>query len=210
MFRQRHFLTHGGTSAHRWDYCRLARMLPRFGGWSQLDLLAQLYLSPRCGRLRDTFKSVAGQRRFRGSLERFLRQGMLNIAPYRVAERPRSIPMDSYFAPRAYCPKVKSSAIEIVFPRRITKLTMAAIQTMNGCKSCRSDHQIDGINAVQISVRRRQSLQVADKGSGGDLCRCATIDRDILDPPGQADFSLSLSLGYGAARWFKVGSRHRF
>jgi MoCo/4Fe-4S cofactor protein with predicted Tat translocation signal len=182
-------------------------ILPLFGGWSQLDLLAKLLSLPAgADAVRDTFKSVAGSGDFEEAWTAFLRQGYVKDSAYRVASASFNTDRIPTLLQGAVLPgPVNPSAIEIVFPADYK--VDDGRYTNNAWLQELPDPitKLTWDNAVQISKATAKALQVAE----GDLVEISVGERRliaaILVAPGQADFSLSLSLGYGRSAVGKVG-----
>jgi MoCo/4Fe-4S cofactor protein with predicted Tat translocation signal len=177
-------------------------ILPLFGGLSQIDILSKLAALPNgVQAVRDTFKSVTKESDFEVAWTKFLRNGYAEETVYGVAKvdfNPNALP-DQLKAAGPLPGPVTPSAIEVVFtadykvydgrfannawlqelPDPITKITWD--------------------NAVLLSKSTAKALQVED----GDMLEISVNERKLQAPamiaPGHADYSLSLSLGYG--RW---------
>lgn len=183
-------------------------ILPLFGGLSQLDILAKLAgVSAGVQAIRETFKAFTKESDFEAAWTKLLREGYAVETTYHVAK----VEFNSNVLPellRVAGPlpgPVTSSSIEIVFPADnkvldgrynnnpwlqelpdpITKLTWdnAALLSRATAKAM----QLEEGDLVEISVGNRK-LQAA-----------------IMVAAGHADYSLSLSLGYGRPAVGKVG-----
>jgi MoCo/4Fe-4S cofactor protein with predicted Tat translocation signal len=182
-------------------------ILPLFGGWSQLDLLAKLLALPSgADAVRETLKSVTGSGDFEEAWTSFLRQGYVKDSAYRVASASFNTDRIPALLQAAALPgPVNPSAIEIVFPADYK--VDDGRYTNNAWLQELADPitKLTWDNALQISKATAKALQVAE----GDLVEISVADRRlvaaILIAPGQADFSLSLSLGYGRSVVGKVG-----
>jgi MoCo/4Fe-4S cofactor protein with predicted Tat translocation signal len=182
-------------------------ILPLFGGWSQLDILAKLLSLPSgVDAVRETFKSVASSGDFEEAWTVFLRQGFVKDSAYKVASASFNTDRIPTLLQTAALPgPVNPSAIEIVFP---ADYTVDDGRYSNNAWLQELPDPITKLtwdNAVQISKATAKALQVAE----GDLVEITVADRKlvaaILIAPGQADFSLSLSLGYGREAVGQVG-----
>jgi MoCo/4Fe-4S cofactor protein with predicted Tat translocation signal len=182
-------------------------ILPLFGGWSQLDLLAKVLSLPSGAEaVRETFKSVASGNGFEEAWTAFLRQGHVKDSAYRVASASFNTDRIPTLLQNVVLPgPVNPSAIEIVFPADYK--VDDGRYTNNPWLQELPDPitKLTWDNAIQISKATAKALQVAE----GDLVEISVADRRlvaaILIAPGQADFSLSLSLGYGRRTTGKVG-----
>ncbi len=188
-------------------------ILPLFGGLSQLDILAKLAALPNgVQAVRDTFKSFTKESDFEPAWTKFLRNGYTEGTVYEVAKvelNPNALPellknVGSLSGP------VTPSSLEVVFP--------ADYKVYDGryANNAWLQELPDPItkltwdNAVLLSKSTARALQVND----GDMIEINVGEQKLQAPvmiaPGHADYSLSLSLGYG--RWVvgRVGSQTGF
>ena len=205
-----HFLEYWGDQrAVDGTYLPIQPMiLPLFGGLSQIDILARLAALPNgVQAVRETFKAFTKEEDFESAWTKFLRQGYAEKTAYEAAKvelNPNALPELLKTVGPLQGP-VTPSAMEIVFPADykvydgryannawlqelpdpITKLTWDNAVLLS--KSTAKALQVESGDMVEISVGERK-LQAA-----------------VMIAPGHADYSLSLSLGYG--RWVvgKVG-----
>jgi MoCo/4Fe-4S cofactor protein with predicted Tat translocation signal len=182
-------------------------ILPLFGGWSQLDILAKLLSLPTGAEaVRETFKSFSGGADFEEAWTSFLRQGFAKDSAYKVASASFNTDRIPVLLQSATLPgPVNPSAIEIVFPADYK--VDDGRYTNNAWLQELPDPitKLTWDNGVQISKATAKALQLAE----GDLVEITVANRKlvaaILIAPGQADFSLSLSLGYGRDAVGQVG-----
>jgi MoCo/4Fe-4S cofactor protein with predicted Tat translocation signal len=204
-----HFLeTWGDQRAPDGTYLPVQPMiLPLFGGRSQLDILAKL-LSVAAGAeaVRETFKHLAGSGDFEEAWTTLLRQGFAKDSVYKVASASFNTDRIPGLLQSAILPgPVSPSAIEIVFPADYK--VDDGRYTNNAWLQELPDPitKLTWDNGVQISKATAKALQLAE----GDLVEITVADRKlvaaILIAPGQADFSLSLALGYGRKAVGQVG-----
>ncbi|MBV8378068.1 MAG: TAT-variant-translocated molybdopterin oxidoreductase, partial [Verrucomicrobia bacterium] len=183
-------------------------ILPLFGGLSQIDVLAKLTGLPGgVQAVRETFKSFTKESDFEAAWTKFLRNGYAEQTLYESAKvelNPNALPGLLKTAGALPGP-VTPSAIEVVFP--------ADYKVYDGryANNAWLQELPDPItkltwdNAVLLSKSTAKALQVDD----GDVIEISASDRKLQAPvmiaPGHADYSLSLSLGYG--RWVvgKIG-----
>jgi MoCo/4Fe-4S cofactor protein with predicted Tat translocation signal len=177
-------------------------ILPLFGGLSQIDILSKLAALPNgVQAVRDTFKSLTKESDFESAWTKFLRNGYAEGTAYETAKvelNPNALP--ELLKPAGPLPgPVTPSSIEVVFP--------ADYKVYDGryANNAWLQELPDPItkltwdNAVLLSKSTAKALQVED----GDMVEITVEDRKLQAPvmvaPGHADYSLSLSLGYG--RW---------
>ena len=177
-------------------------ILPLFGGLSQIDILSKLAALPNgVQAVRDTFKSLTKESDFEAAWTKFLRNGYAEGTLYETAKvelNPNALPELLKTAGPLPGP-VTPSSIEVVFP--------ADYKVYDGryANNAWLQELPDPItkltwdNAVLLSKSTAKALQVDD----GDMVEISVGDRKLQAPvmiaPGHADYSLSLSLGYG--RW---------
>jgi MoCo/4Fe-4S cofactor protein with predicted Tat translocation signal len=177
-------------------------ILPLFGGLSQIDILSKLAALPGgVQAVRDTFKSLTNESDFESAWTKFLRNGFAEDSRFGVAKvelNPNALPEVLKTAGPLPGP-VTPSSIEVVFP--------ADYKVYDGryANNAWLQELPDPItkltwdNAVLLSKSTATALQVDD----GDMVEISVGDRKLQAPvmiaPGHADYSLSLSLGYG--RW---------
>ncbi len=177
-------------------------ILPMFGGLSQIDILSKLAALPGgVQAVRDTFKSLTNESDFESAWTKFLRNGFAEDSRFGVAKvelNPNALPEVLKTAGPLPGP-VTPSSIEVVFP--------ADYKVYDGryANNAWLQELPDPItkltwdNAVLLSKSTATALQVDD----GDMVEISVGERKLQAPvmiaPGHADYSLSLSLGYG--RW---------
>lgn len=186
-------------------------ILPLFGGWSELDLLARIAGQPKPTGpelVQETFRQIAGggAADFVGSWAKFLREGFLQGS----APQPANLAYNASGALEAIgenfsLPVLTESSFEIVIipdakvddgrysnngwlqelPDPITKLTWD--------------------NAAWISPASAKKLGVKN----GDVVKIEvegrSIEIPVLEAPGHADNSLTIPLGYGRSIVGRVG-----
>jgi MoCo/4Fe-4S cofactor protein with predicted Tat translocation signal len=183
-------------------------ILPLFGGLSQIDILAKLAALPNgVQAIRETFKAFTKENDFESAWTKFLRQGYAEQTAYEAAKlelNPNALPELLKTVGPLPGP-VTPSAIEVVFP--------ADYKVYDGryANNAWLQELPDPItkltwdNAVLLSKSTAKALQVED----GDMVEIRVGDRKLDAPvmiaPGHADYSLTLSLGYGRQVVGKVG-----
>jgi MoCo/4Fe-4S cofactor protein with predicted Tat translocation signal len=177
-------------------------ILPLFGGLSQIDILSKLAALPNgVQAVRDTFKSLTKESDFESAWTKLLRNGYAEGTLYDIAKvelNPNALPELLKTVGPLPGP-VTPSSIEVVFP--------ADYKVHDGryANNAWLQELPDPItkltwdNAVLLSKSTARALQVDDR----DMVEISVGDRKLQAPvmiaPGHADYSLSLSLGYG--RW---------
>jgi MoCo/4Fe-4S cofactor protein with predicted Tat translocation signal len=177
-------------------------ILPLFGGLSQIDILSKLAALPNgVQAVRDTFKSLSKESDFESAWTKFLRNGYAEQTLYEVAKvefNPNALPELLKTAGSLPGP-VTPSSIEVVFPADYK--VYDGRYANNGWLQELPDPitKLTWDNAVLLSKSTAKALQVDD----GDMVEISVGERKLQAPvmiaPGHADYSLSLSLGYG--RW---------
>ena len=185
-------------------------ILPLFGGWSELDLLAKFAGQPKPKGpelVQETFKAVSGSKDLATDWPKFLYYGFLTgsgkapEAPTLNADAVKALAADKLVLPAA-----DADSFEIVlvadssvddgryanngwlqeFPDPITKLTWD--------------------NAAWISPKNAKALGLEN----GDVIEItlngAKLEIPVLEAPGHADNSLTIPLGYGRTAAGRVGS----
>jgi MoCo/4Fe-4S cofactor protein with predicted Tat translocation signal len=181
---------------------------PLFDGLSQIDILAKLAALPNgVQAIRETFKAFTKENDFESAWTKFLRQGYAVQTAYEAAKvelNPNALP-ELLKAAGPLPGPVTPSAIEVVFP--------ADYKVYDGryANNAWLQELPDPItkltwdNAVLLSKSTAKALQVED----GDMVEIRIGDRKLDAPvmiaPGHADYSLTLSLGYGRQVVGKVG-----
>jgi molybdopterin-containing oxidoreductase family iron-sulfur binding subunit len=185
-------------------------ILPLFGGWSEVELLAKFAGKPRVNGpelIQETFREIAGGQNFATAWPKFLHDGFLADS----AAPPVSLSLNASAIGRLASEKLSvtepdGDSFEIVlaadysvddgryanngwlqeFPDPITKLTWD--------------------NAAQVSPKTAKKLGVEN----GDVIEItlgnAKIEIPVLIAPGHADQSLTIPLGYGRTAAGRVGS----
>jgi molybdopterin-containing oxidoreductase family iron-sulfur binding subunit len=177
-------------------------ILPLFGGLSQIDLLAALAGLPNgVQAVRETFKSLTKETDFESAWTKFLRNGYSDETGYSTAKvemNPNAFPSLLKRATPLPGP-ITPSSMEIVFPADYKVYdgryaNNAWLQEMPDPIT-----KVTWDNAVLLSKATATALQVDD----GDVIEISVEERKLQAPvmlaPGHADYSLTLSLGYG--RW---------
>jgi MoCo/4Fe-4S cofactor protein with predicted Tat translocation signal len=188
-------------------------ILPLFGGLSQIDILSKLAALPNgVQAVRDTFKSFTKESDFEVAWTKLLRNGYAEETVYGTAKvelNQNALP-ELLKAAGPLSGPVTPSSIEVVFP--------ADYKVYDGryANNAWLQELPDPItkltwdNAVLLSKSTAIALQIGD----GDMVEITVEERKLQAPvmiaPGHADYSLSLSLGYG--RWVigKVGRETGF
>lgn len=194
-------------------------ILPLFGGWSELDVLAALLGREKNDKpdlVRDTFKAVArpagdfGSEPFEQAWNKFLRDGFLaNSAP---AERPATMNVGST---RAYL----TQNLRLQFPPPPTQNTPEVVlfsdykmddgrYINNGWLQEMPDPitKLTWDNAALMSPAMAKRLKLVT----GSVIEVSTADgRKLRAPvwqaPGHVDNAISIALGYGRSVTGKVG-----
>jgi MoCo/4Fe-4S cofactor protein with predicted Tat translocation signal len=184
-------------------------ILPLFGGLSQIDILSKLAALPGgVQAIRDTFRSFIKESDFEAAWTKLLRNGYAEETSFgsaKVEFNPNALPELLKTAGQLPGP-VTPSSIEVVFPADYK--VYDGRYTNNAWLQELPDPitKLTWDNAVLLSKSTAKALQVDD----GDMIEISVGGRKLQAPvmiaPGHADYSLSLSLGYG--RWVvgKVGS----
>jgi MoCo/4Fe-4S cofactor protein with predicted Tat translocation signal len=177
-------------------------ILPMFGGLSQIDILSKLAALPNgVHAVRDTFKSLNNETDFESAWTKFLRNGFAEESRFGVAKvelNPNALPELLKTAGPLPGP-VTPSSIEVVFP--VDYKVYDGRYANNAWLQELPDPitKLTWDNAVLLSKSTATALQVDD----GDMVEISVGERKLQAPvmiaPGHADYSLSLSLGYG--RW---------
>ncbi|MGA8659325.1 MAG: TAT-variant-translocated molybdopterin oxidoreductase [Chthoniobacterales bacterium] len=183
-------------------------ILPLFGGLSQLDILSHLLALPAgFEAVRETFKAFAKGADFESAWTDLLRQGSAKDTVYQPANREFSsngLPELLKNADGLPAP-VNPSALEVVFPAD------SKVEDGRHANNAWLQELPDPItkltwdNALLVSRATARALQLSD----GDLVEVTAGERKlqaaIMVAPGHADYSLTLSLGYGRPAVGKVG-----
>jgi len=204
-----HFLeSWGDQRASDGTYLPIQPMiLPLFGGLSQLDILSRLLALPAgLDAVRETFKAFA-KGDFESAWTALLRQGWAKDTLYALADREfgsNGLPELLKSAGGLPAP-VNPSALEIVFPAD------SKVEDGRHANNAWLQELPDPItkltwdNALLVSKATARALQLSD----GDLVEITADERKlqaaIMVAPGHADYSLTLSLGYGRTAVGKVG-----
>jgi molybdopterin-containing oxidoreductase family iron-sulfur binding subunit len=204
-----HFLeSWGDQRASDGTYLPIQPMiLPLFGGLSQLDILSRLLALPAgLDAVRETFKAFA-KGDFESAWTALLRQGWAKDTLYALADREfgsNGLPELLRSAGGLPAP-VNPSALEIVFP---ADLKVEDGRHANNAWLQELPDPITKLtwdNALLVSKATARALQLSD----GDLVEITANERKlqaaIMVAPGHADYSLTLSLGYGRTAVGKVG-----
>ena len=183
-------------------------ILPLFGGLSQIDILSKMTALPNgVQAVRDTFKSLTKESDFEAAWTKFLRNGFAEQTLYETAKvelNPNALPELLKTAGSLPGP-VTPSAIEVVFPADYK--VYDGRYTNNAWLQELPDPitKLTWDNAVLLSKSTAKALQVDD----GDVIEISVGERKLQAPvmiaPGHADYSLSLSLGYGRRAVGRIG-----
>ncbi|HPA16546.1 MAG TPA: TAT-variant-translocated molybdopterin oxidoreductase [Verrucomicrobiae bacterium] len=223
----------GDTIAPDHSHCSIQPMiLPLFGGWSQIQLLAALAGKPFSDgpeEVQETFRKKTGMAPgpdFDQAWTRFVHDGFTHVA------RPTN-PTPGQFNAAAAASAIKGhlpadsapaqESLEVVlaadyrvddgryinngwmqeFPDPITKLTWENAALMSPATA----------KALDLRVLRRGGV-VKDGVTVGQIIKIAvdgrTVEAPVLEAPGHADNSITLHLGYGRRIIGKVGTGSGF
>jgi molybdopterin-containing oxidoreductase family iron-sulfur binding subunit len=184
-------------------------ILPLFGGWSELDLLAKVagQSKPHGPELvQETFKQIAKPTDFVTAWAKFLHDGFLAES----ATKPETLNFNAGSAAEFLAAKLNSStptddAYEVVFTA-CSKVDDGRYLN-NGWLQEIPDPitKVTWDNSAQISPATARKLDVAD----GDIIEISLQNRSLSIPvilaPGHADGSISIQLGYGRSIVGRVG-----
>jgi MoCo/4Fe-4S cofactor protein with predicted Tat translocation signal len=183
-------------------------ILPLFGGLSQLDVLSKLAGLPGgLDAVRETFRTLVKEGDFETVWTRLLREGYAADAGYAVAEQRLDFKRiaDLIHGARPLPGPVGPSALEIVFPADNKILdgrynNNAWLQELPDAVT-----KLTWDNALLLSRATAKAIGVGEN----DLVELTLNDRKIqaavMIAPGHADFSMTLTLGYGREVVGKVG-----
>jgi molybdopterin-containing oxidoreductase family iron-sulfur binding subunit len=188
-------------------------ILPLFGGWSELDLLAKFAGLPKPAGpelVQETFKAIAKPADFVGAWAKFLHDGFLADS----AAKPEALTFDAAAAPKAVAgkslPALAEGAYEVVFTA-CAKVDDGRFAN-NGWLQEIPDPitKITWDNAAMISPATAKKLGVEDNDLieitvGGRMLTAAAILA-----PGHAENSISIALGYGRTVVGRVGEKTGF
>jgi molybdopterin-containing oxidoreductase family iron-sulfur binding subunit len=188
-------------------------ILPLFGGWSELDLLAKFAGLPKLAGpelVQETFKAIAKPADFVGAWAKFLHDGFLADS----AAKPEALTFDPAAAPKAVAgkslPALAEGAYEVVFTA-CAKVDDGRFAN-NGWLQEIPDPitKITWDNAAMISPATAKKLGVEDNDLieitvGGRMLTAAAILA-----PGHAENSISIALGYGRTVVGRVGEKTGF
>ncbi|MBV9276172.1 MAG: TAT-variant-translocated molybdopterin oxidoreductase, partial [Verrucomicrobia bacterium] len=205
-----HFLeAWGDQRAPNGTYLPIQPMiLPLFGGWSQLDVLVKLAGAPAgLDAVRETFKQFAGTGDFEEAWTALLRRGYTPDSAYAASQAKlgRDKVTTLVQAVGELPGPVSANAMEMVFPGDYK--VEDGRYTNNGWLQEMPDPitKLTWDNGVQMSTATAKALGLGE----ADLIEVTIGDRKltaaVLLSPGHADYSLSLSLGYGRERIGAVG-----
>jgi len=212
-----HYLeTWGDGRASDGSYTAVQPMiLPLFGGWSELDILAKVAGRPKPQGpelIQETFRTVApGAADFTAAWSQFLHDGFL--AESAAKAEPLAVPTAAAATPSeegeegVAAPAFDESTFEIVLVRD-TKVDDGRYAN-NGWLQELPDPitKLTWDNAAQISPASAKKLKV----ESGDVVEISLQNRSIRVPvlvaPGHADNSLTISLGYGRSFSGRVGGK---
>ncbi len=183
-------------------------ILPLFGGLSQIDLLTRLLGVPGGSEaVRETFKAYNHETDFETGWTELLRHGFVQDSSYQTASQgfsPEGLP-GLIAKVGSLPPPPNPSALEVVFPADYK--VEDGRHTNNAWLQEMPDPitKLTWDNALLVSPATSGALQVVDN----DLVEVTVGDRKlvaaIMVAPGHADYSLTLSLGYGRKDVGKVG-----
>jgi molybdopterin-containing oxidoreductase family iron-sulfur binding subunit len=184
-------------------------ILPLFGAWSALDLLAKTAglpkpLGPEL--VQETFKQIAKPADFVAGWAKFLHDGFLAES----AAKPVALAVEAAAATKLVSEKLSVSALS---EDTYEVVLMACAKVDDGRYNNNGWLQeipdpitkVTWDNAAQISPATARKLDVKD----GDLIEISLQNRSVQIPvilaPGHADGSISIQLGYGRTVTGRVG-----
>ncbi len=184
-------------------------ILPLFGAWSELDLLAKVAGQPKPHGpelIQETFKQVAKPADFVTAWAKFLHDGFLTES----AAKPTALALDGAATAKFVTESLNLTAfdektVEVVFTA-CAKVDDGRYNN-NGWLQEIPDPitKVTWDNTAQISPATAKSLKVRD----GDLIEIELQNRKMEIPvilaPGHADGSISVQLGYGRSVVGRVG-----
>jgi MoCo/4Fe-4S cofactor protein with predicted Tat translocation signal len=183
-------------------------ILPLFGGWSQLDLLAKLAAVPAgLEAVRETFKAFAGSGDFEEAWTALLRHGHAADTAYQPGQAAfKADGVSSLLQSAGALPgPVSAKTMEIVFPG---DYKMDDGRYGNNAWLQEMPDPITKLtwdNALHVSPTTAKELGLQER----DLVEISVGDRKVtaavLLSPGHADYSLTFALGYGRERVGKIG-----
>ena len=188
-------------------------ILPLFGGWSELDLLAKFagLLKPTGPELiQETFKALAKPTEFVGAWAKFLHDGFLADS----AAKPEVLKFDGAAAAKTVTgkslPALAEGAYEVVFTG-CAKVDDGRF-TNNGWLQEIPDPitKIAWDNAALISPATAKKLGVEDNGLIAITVGNNTLTVAAILAPGHAENSISIALGYGRTVVGQVGAHTGF
>lgn len=185
-------------------------ILPLYGGWSELDILAKFAGRPKPQGpelIQETFRGIAGAGDFTTAWAKFLHDGFLADS----AAKPEAIA-----APAATAESIKQTFTAPVFDAKAWEVVLTADYTVEDGRHANNGWlqelpdpitKLTWDNAAQISPASAKSLGVEN----GDFIEISVNNRSVKVPvwivPGHADQSLSLPLGYGRNFEGRVGGK---
>jgi MoCo/4Fe-4S cofactor protein with predicted Tat translocation signal len=183
-------------------------IMPLFGGLSQIDLLAQMVRkSGGIEAVRETFKTFNREADFETGWTALLRHGFARDSGYQgssqafnadalpgLLEKAKDLP-----------PAPNPSALEVVFPGDYS--VKDGRHTNNAWLQEMPDPitKLTWDNAMLVSPTTAGALQVADKDLVEVTVGNRKLEAAIMVAPGHADYSLTISLGYGRDAVGRVG-----
>ena len=185
-------------------------ILPLFGGWSELDLLAKVAGLPKPTGpelIQETFKGVAKPQEFVSAWAKFLHDGFLaDSAAKPVALAFNGAATVEYVADKSALPVLTENAYEIVFTG-CPKVDDGRFNN-NGWLQEIPDPitKIAWDNAALISPATAKKLGVKDTSLIEITVGKSTLTAAAIIAPGHADGSISIALGYGRSVVGRVGS----
>ncbi len=189
-------------------------ILPLFGAWSELDLLAKVAGRPKPHGpelVQETFKQIAKPADFVTAWAKFLHDGFLAES----GAKPEPLAFDSVSTAQLLAQRLSESspsedAYEVVFTA-CSKVDDGRY-TNNGWLQEIPDPitKVTWDNCAQISPATARKLKVED----GDIIEVSVQNSSISIPvllaPGHADGSISIQLGYGRSVVGRVGKATGF
>jgi len=185
-------------------------ILPLFGGWSELDLLAKVAGQPKPQGpelVQETFKQIAKPDDFATVWAKFLHDGFLPGS----AAKPEPLTFNAATATKLVSEKLNVStlaegAFEVVFTA-CTKVDDGRYNN-NGWLQEIPDPitKVTWDNCAQMSPATARRLNIEDDGDLIEITlQNRTLSIPVLRAPGHAENSISIQLGYGRSATGRVG-----
>ena len=189
-------------------------ILPLFGAWSELDLLAKVAGLPKPTGpelIQDTFKALAKPAEFVAAWAKFLHDGFLADS----AAKPEALGFNAaaatkYVADKSALPALAENAYEVVFTG-CAKVDDGRFNN-NGWLQEIPDPitKVTWDNAAMLSPATAKKLGVKDNDVIEISVEKRTLTAAAIIAPGHADGSISIALGYGRSVVGRVGQRTGF